>query len=585
MTGFVGGFATGSELASLAGKLYQEPWYQTRRTADRDAGLALIDHGTQDSAANLLWQGNSELAVIYGVLSNTGDAPADLNDLVPALLANPRAILPELEGPFALAAVDTGSSRVVLATDKAGSRPIFYVDGVPFVFASEVKALISYCEEPSVDVAAVADMLQMGWVVGPKTLVSGVDNLPPATVLVYEDGETTVQQYWRPSFDRYPTTEYPDSWLSAFVESVDDVAETVEEQLSLWLSGGIDSRVAAGALARTGHSFDTLTYRNGTGRDPDIAAAVADCLNAEHTLVETESPDGFVTGVQRAIDVTDGLMAWSSFVNLSTAFSGIYERADVVMEGGTFMGEDIWSHALRSEDAPAIVLRNKKRNLPTARVKDLLTAPVDPLNSLRAEVDATGRDSPRQQTLHGMRRLYAYSHMRSNVVQRSQVGTRVLSHGAVLDAAVGIPDALRMKTVPGTRGRVPAGVPKLKLAVTRRLNNGLERIRYDRSNCPPAAPYLAHVAGFGLTELFDRLVDSDGHRYRDWYRTNATVRSFIDDTIEEAAERPFLNGAVVRELRSEIRGGSRDSIAPLAALTAVELWLQRYLDSARNVPA
>jgi asparagine synthase (glutamine-hydrolysing) len=578
MTGIAGGLLTGDALAGLAERLYQEPWYRTARVEDGDGGAALVEHGDRDSGANRRWQGDGGVAVVHGVLSATGDRSEDPDDLFPVLLDDPAAVLSDLEGPFALAAVDTTEDRVVLATDKAGSRPLYYADDERFAFASEVKALLPYCRDPTVDVRGVTDLLQMGYVVGERTLVEGVRALPPATLLTHTDGETTVRPYWRPSFDRYPQTDYPSHWLRSFSGSVDDVAGTVDSDLSLWLSGGIDSRVTAAALRANDRTFDTLTYYNKTGKDPDIAAAVADSLGVENRLLEPGTPGEFVEGIERSVAATDAMMSWAPFVNLSFSFSRLHDEANVVMEGGTFMGEDIWLHALEHGGSPAETLRDKKGKIPTDTVRSLVTESVDPLASLREEVSRAGLSGSREQTLYGMRQLYAYSHMRSNIVQRSQVGTRVLSHGDMLDAALEIPDEYRMRTLPGTDGKIPAGVPKLKLAVTRQVDSGLDEIRYDRTSLPPSAPYLAHVAGFGLTQVRERLGSEAPGGYLRWYREDPTVGDFVDGTVDDAAERPFLDADAVYDLRAAVRDGQRNNLNPVGSLSAMELWLQRYLD-------
>jgi len=577
MTGIVGGFLTGGDLQSHADSLYQEEWYQTRQVEKDNAGIALVEHSDRDAASNRLWEGSRGIGVVHGVVSRLGPF-ADIDEMFAALFDRPADTLSSLEGPFVLAGIDTTRDRVVIATDSAGARPCYYTDNGAFVFSSELKALIQSRPDPAVDTAAVSDMLSMGCVIGTNTLLETVSNLPPATILEYTGSERRVQQYWQPTFDKYPGTEYPDCWLSNFSTAIADVVETVEETLTLWLSGGLDSRASAAVLGRSNADFDTLTYKNEANQNPQIAATVAARLGVKNALFERGSPEQFTTGIEKSVRVTDGMIAWTPFVNLSSLFEQLHDRANVVMEGGTFMGEDMWLHALRNSSSPVETIYHKWQNLPRAEVQELLTEEIEPLQSLRADIDGCDLTSPREQKLYGMRRLYAYSHMRSNIVQRSQVGTRVVSDSRVLDTALEIPDEYRMQTIPFTGGQIPAGVPKLKLAVLHRFNAGLDEIPYARTGLAPTVPYPGHVIGFGVQKMLTRVRDAVADHQLDWYRRNRHVRAFLDDALDSVSRRWFLDEAAVMNLRRRTLDGDITDIRPIASLTALELWLQAYLD-------
>jgi len=578
MTGVAGGTISGPELVAAAESLYQEPWYETQFVEDRNTGIALVGHGDRDRAVNEVWVGEHCIGVVHGVISDSAGRSKDPEDIFPALSKDPFEVLPGLEGPFVVACIDTTDDRIILATDKAGSRPIYFTDDGPFVFSSEVKSLLPFHANPSVDVAAVADLIQIGFVVGERTLVDEIRNLPPASVLTYSDGDVDIRKYWRPLFDQHPTDDFPNRWLEAFSNSLEDVSDTVDQQLSLWLSGGIDSRVTAAVLKEIGRSFDTLTYWNANGRNPGIAADVADELGVDNSLLEPGTPDQFVDGVRRGVAVTDGMMSWAPLVNLSFTFNDLHDVADVVMEGGTFMGEDVWDHSLYNDEPPAEILLSKKQKLSSGVLNNLVSEPVDPLDSIRSEITRCGLSGRREQMLYGMRQLYAYSHMRSNIVQRSQVGTRVISHGSVLEGALEIPDNYRMKTVPFTNGRIPAGVPKLKLEVMCRLGTEVASIPYERTSMPPSAAYPLHIVGFGVNQVRDIVRRNKSGQYLYWYRNDPTVREFLDDVLMDVADRRFLNHDAVVDLYEPVRDGGNDNLAPIASLSALEIWLREYLD-------
>jgi len=163
-------------------------------------------------------------------------------------------------------------------------------------------------------------------------------------------------------------------------------------------------------------------------------------------------------------------------------------------------------------------------------------------------------------------------------VQRSQVGTRVVSDSRVLDTALEIPDEYRMQTIPFTGGQIPAGVPKLKLAVLHRFNAGLDEIPYARTGLAPTVPYPGHVIGFGVQKMLTRVRDAVADHQLDWYRRNRHVRAFLDDALDSVSRRWFLDEAAVMNLRRRTLDGDITDIRPIASLTALELWLQAYLD-------
>lgn len=578
MTGIVGGRQSEGTLDSMTESLYHEQWYTTERLRCSNAGISLVEHGDRDAAANEVWKDDDTIGVIYGVITQGDEAFEDIGALFSAILSNPESVLEGLEGPFVLACHDVERDRTIVATDKSGSRQCFYTDANDFAFGSEVKALVPCLSSPTVDITGVSDMLSFGFVVGEHTLVEEIKTVPPASYVEYTDGDASVHQYWEPSFDHYEKSDYPDSWIDAFSDAVSDVSTSVDDGLSLWLSGGIDSRATATVLDRQNQTFDTLTYKTDSGRNPDLAARVASSLNVDNEYVGGGTTDEFINDLEKSVTVTDGMLHWASFHNLGFTFRGLHGVADVVMEGGTFMGEDVWLHTLEDLTDPTSMIQKKWRRVPEDDVASLLTTPIDQNASLCGVVNRGDVDDPKQQALWGMRQIYAYSHKRSNAVQRSQVGTRTISHGTMLNAALELPDDYRMKTIPMTDGKIPAAVPKIKLKVMRALDGEAAGIPYERTRIPPTMPYIAHIIGFGVTKATELLQSSSVRQHLRLYRTNDRIQEYVDDLVDAAAERPFLDHDAVTELRDEIRTGDHDSIVPLASLTALELWLQRYYD-------
>jgi asparagine synthase (glutamine-hydrolysing) len=488
-----------------------------------------------------------------------------------------------LEGPFLLAWIDSVGS-FHLATDKVGSRPCYYTAEDGFHAATELSALAAVQSRPEIDPRGVSDLLYLGHLAGSNTLLDGVEALPMASHLVY-DGETvSVERYWTPGDTPFPDDGYTDRFFSAYREAICDVGSTTDT-LGVWLSGGIDSRVTAGLLRECGETFDTLTYETQNRRDRDPAARVADALDVPnidvHAAPGTDgvTTDKLVESIERGVEATDAAVQWSAFANLTYTFFTLGSRRGTVMEGGPYLGEDLWDAHL--DGAAVDILSKKKESLRPERVASILNADLDPRGTLREIVRQTPSSATESiRALDGMRMLYAGSHMRSNIPQRTQVDTRVVTHGRMLDLVVRMPPRYRMGTVPLTGGRIPWGVPPIKLHFVRRIGRGLDRIPYDRTGIAPRWPKLAHGVGFALRELRKRRVGGD--IYAEWYRSDDSFRGYIDDRLAAVGDRSLFDADAIEGLRREFAAGDDGLTPQVAALTGLEHWWRRTLDGRRT---
>ena len=116
--------------------------------------------------------------------------------------------LKRLRGIFALAIYDkrggSDKERLLLARDQFGVKPLLYaqVNGC-FVFASELKALLASGMIPRrVDAESLQQLLSLGSVYQPRTLVEGVLSLPPAHYMWVDRGGVRLQRYWSFGLDR-----------------------------------------------------------------------------------------------------------------------------------------------------------------------------------------------------------------------------------------------------------------------------------------------------------------------------------------------------------------------------------------------
>src|SRR5207342_1047330 len=112
------------------------------------------------------------------------------------------AMVHALEGMFAFALWDERRQRLLLARDRFGEKPLFvHESGGELLFASELTALFEV--KPGLrelDPAAVDAFFVLGYVPGPGTIVPGVRQLPPGSLLTWEREHRRCEQrsWWAP---------------------------------------------------------------------------------------------------------------------------------------------------------------------------------------------------------------------------------------------------------------------------------------------------------------------------------------------------------------------------------------------------
>jgi asparagine synthase (glutamine-hydrolysing) len=103
-----------------------------------------------------------------------------------------------LDGMFAFAIFDTAAKRLVLGRDRAGEKPLYYLeqDG-ELMFASEIKALLAHPRVARrIDTEALSRYLLYGYFPAPHTPFQGIRKLPAGHLLIAENGTAAARPYW-----------------------------------------------------------------------------------------------------------------------------------------------------------------------------------------------------------------------------------------------------------------------------------------------------------------------------------------------------------------------------------------------------
>ncbi len=235
-------------------------------------------------------------------------------------------------GMFAFALWDAQARVLHLCRDRFGVKPLYYVhDGKRLVFASEIKGLhAAGCTGSAIDPVALSEYVQYGYVCAPRSVFASVRSVRPGTIVSFgEDLHRVEREYWslRDLFGadasaalRRQLQALPEEALLDRVEDSLRVAfeyrMVADVPVGLFLSGGIDSSLVAGILARrSGVKLRTFTigYDAAEFDETQYAHQVAAHLGAEHTQFVVTS--GEMLGlIDRSVDIADEPIGDSSLL-------------------------------------------------------------------------------------------------------------------------------------------------------------------------------------------------------------------------------------------------------------------------------
>lgn len=219
------------------------------------------------------------------------------------------AVLPRLDGMFALAVLDGG--RLTLARDRTGIKPLYHAmagpDG-PFLFASEIPALLrSGLLARTLNARALADFTALGHPTGTDTFFDGVSALAPGHTLSikWANGFGFRQHRFADLDDEaadMPSVP-PEEAFGRALGSAVTAHLAADGPVAVSLSGGIDSTVLA-FLAAEHVEGPPACFTAVDGLDhPDAVAArlAAAALGARHQM-EVFDFDAYLAAIPATLE-------------------------------------------------------------------------------------------------------------------------------------------------------------------------------------------------------------------------------------------------------------------------------------------
>lgn len=205
--------------------------------------------------------------------------------------------LVRLRGMFALALWDGRTRTLLAARDRAGEKPLYWANTPQGLrLASEVKALLVRPEvSRELDAEALDQFLTYEYILAPRTILKGVQKLPPGSYLTYRDGQVAVTRYWdassvalKPWTDEEAIEALRDRMRHAVISQM-----MADVPLGAFLSGGIDSSTLVAFMAEASRlpiNTFSMGFDDGSYNELAFAREVAAAFRTNHRE-RTVTPD------------------------------------------------------------------------------------------------------------------------------------------------------------------------------------------------------------------------------------------------------------------------------------------------------
>mgnify|MGYP001171439009 CR=1 FL=1 len=206
--------------------------------------------------------------------------------------------LESLNGMFAFAVWEERSKRLLLARDRLGIKPLYYVDiGSTLIFASEIKPLLIFPGfQRQVNESKIAEHLAFRNIAGDETFFQGIKQLLPGHAMILEPSSyrSRIEKFWREGVNYavsdYTNTdkEYEEQFMDIFSDAVNSRLVS-DVPIGTFNSGGIDSSLVT-AVVRSFkkdelHTF-SVGFEENTHDESHYAKIVSKKYNTNHhTLV------------------------------------------------------------------------------------------------------------------------------------------------------------------------------------------------------------------------------------------------------------------------------------------------------------
>lgn len=176
-----------------------------------------------------------------------------------------------LRGMFALALWDDQKRLLFLARDRLGKKPLkYYFDGNTFIFASELKAILTQKIKKELDLQAIDHFFGLEAVPEPMTGFKQIKKLPAGSYLILKNNKISIKRYWQLKFNHKLNLSEAD-WIERIKTKLTEAVKlrlVSDVPVGAFLSGGIDSSTVVALMKQSGQKkLNTFSVGFSGGHD------------------------------------------------------------------------------------------------------------------------------------------------------------------------------------------------------------------------------------------------------------------------------------------------------------------------------
>ena len=263
----------------------------------------------------------------------------------------------KLNGMFAIGIYDSRDKSLHLIRDRMGKKPLWIsqcMDGTLF-FASEVRALMLARPDRTLRPEMITEVMQYGYINAPNSAFNEIHQVPPASVISWQNGKISTKVYWVPDFNTKTKLSYRDA-LENTKEVIKSAVERrliSERPLGSFLSGGYDSTVVTAYMAQLMEEkvqTYSIGFMNPQYNEAHHAKKIANYLGTTHHE-EILSPDPSLV-VEKISAILDQPFADSSIV--PTYLLGKFARENLIVALSGDGGDEVFGGYDRYLAAPVM---------------------------------------------------------------------------------------------------------------------------------------------------------------------------------------------------------------------------------------
>ena len=211
--------------------------------------------------------------------------------------------LESLNGMFSFAIWEEKAQRLLLARDRLGVKPLYYLDlGSSLIFASEIKPLLIFPGvQRKVNEKKIPEYLAFRSIAGEETFFEGIRQLPAGHVMILEPNgyRPRIERFWQEGIDctasTYANTDrtHEEQFMDIFSDAVNSRLVS-DVPVGTFNSGGVDSSLVT-AVVRSFKADDLHTFSVGfeesTHDESKYAAIVSRRYNTNHHALVINQED------------------------------------------------------------------------------------------------------------------------------------------------------------------------------------------------------------------------------------------------------------------------------------------------------